>query len=155
MPAKKADRAASKPARPRAEASNARVKSVSDNSSEIVKEAALLLDDELAAGILAARQVQKRFQAERRVDPADFKEAVQQLQTHAHEVVNQFSNKISEASSRENVELLQRLVNNSHDLLDLTVELLNTGAELADQLAQSPTLQKKDAKPKQDNRSGQ
>jgi hypothetical protein len=92
--------------------------------------------------------VQKRFQAERRVDPADFREAVQQLQTHAHEVVNQFSDKISEASSRENVELLQRLVNNSHDLLDLTVELLNTGAELADQLAQSPTLQKKDAKPK-------
>ena len=145
MPAKKAERAASKP---RAEASKARVKSVSDSSSEIVKEAALLLDDELAAGILAAKQVQKRFQAERRVDPADFREAVQQLQTHAHEVVNQFSNKISEASSRENVEILQRLVNNSHDLLDLTVELLNTGAELADQLAQSSTLQKKDAKPK-------
>ena len=145
MPAKKADRAGSKP---KAAASNARVKSVSDNSSQIVKEAALLLDDELAAGILAAKQVQKRFQAERRVDPADFREAVQQLQTHAHEVVNQFSNKISEASSRENVEILQRLVNNSHDLLDLTVELLNTGAELADQIAQSPTLQKKDAKPK-------
>lgn len=148
MPAKKGNRAGSKPARPRAEASNARVKSVSDSSSQIVKEAALLLDDELAAGILAAKQVQKRFQAERRVDPADFKEAVQQLQTHAHEVVNQFSEKIAEASSRENVELLQRLVNNSHDLLDLTVELLNTGAELADQLAQSQTLQKKDAKPK-------
>jgi len=146
MPAKKGNRAGSKPARPK-EASNARVKSVSDNSSQIVKEAALLLDDELAAGILAAKQ-EKRFQAERRVDPADFREAVQQLQTQAHEVVNQFSNKISEASSRENVELLQRLVNNSHDLLDLTVELLNTGAELADQLAQSQTLQKKDAKPK-------
>lgn len=147
MPAKKSNRAGSKP-RPKAEASNARLKSVSDSSSQIVKEAASLLDDELAAGILAAKQVQKRFQAERRVDPADFKEAVQQLQTHAHEVVTQFSNKISEASSRENVELLQKLVNNSHDLLDLTVELLNTGAELADQLAQSPTLQKKDAKPK-------
>ena len=147
MPAKKSNRAATGPARPRADASNARVKSVGDSSSQIVKEAALLLDDELAAGILAAKQVQKRFRAERRVDPADFKEAVQQLQTHAHEVVSQFSEKISEASSKENVELLQKLVNNSHDLLDLTVELLNTGAELADQLAQS-NLQKKDVKPK-------
>lgn len=148
MPAKKGNRAASKPDKPKGGASTERLKSVSDSSSQIVKEAALLLDDELAAGILAAKQVQKRFRSERRVDPADFKEAVQQLQTHAHEVVNQFSNKINEASSRENVELLQRLVNNSHDLLDLTVELLNTGAELADQLAQSPALQKKDAKPK-------
>src|SRR4029079_3234959 len=52
------------------------------------------------------------------------------------------------------VEILQRLVNNSHDLLDLTVELLNTGAELADQLAQS-NLQKKNGKPKWDNRSVQ
>ncbi|HJY27193.1 MAG TPA: hypothetical protein VJ306_04090 [Pyrinomonadaceae bacterium] len=147
MPAKKGNRAASKTDRPKSARSNGRVKSVSDSSSQIVKEAASLLDDELAAGILAAKQMQKRFRSERRVDPADFKEAVQQLQTQAHEVVNQFSSKISEASSRENVELLQRLVNNSHDLLDLTVELLNTGAELADQLAQS-NLQKKDAKPK-------
>jgi hypothetical protein len=144
MPAKKGNRAAAKTDRPK---NGGRIKSVSDSSSQIVKEAASLLDDELAAGILAAKQVQKRFRSERRVNPADFKEAVQQLQTHAHEVVNQFSNKISEASSRENVELLQRLVNNSHDLLDLTVELLNTGAELADQLAQS-NLQKKDVKPK-------
>ena len=147
MPAKKGNRAASKTDRPKGGASTARVKSVSDSSSQIVKEAALLLDDELAAGILAAKQMQKRFRSERRVDPADFKEAVQQLQTQAHEVVNQFSSKISEASSRENVEILQRLVNNSHDLLDLTVELLNTGAELADQLAQS-NLQKKNGKPK-------
>lgn len=148
MPAKKSKRAGDSKPRPKAEATKARLKSVGESSSQIVKEAALLLDDELAAGILAAKQVQKRFQSERRVDPADFKEAVQQLQTHAHEVVNQFSSKISEASSRENVELLQKLVNNSHDLLDLTVELLNTGAELADQLAQSSSPQKKDAKPK-------
>src|SRR5690349_21648794 len=100
MPAKKGNRATAKTDRPKGGGSNGRVKSVSDSSSQIVKEAASLLDDELAAGILAAKQVQKRFQSERRVDPADFKEAVQQLQTHAHEVVNQFSNKISEASSR-------------------------------------------------------
>ena len=126
----------------------AQVKRISDNSSQIVKQAALLLDDELAAGILTAKQMQERFQKERRVDPSDFKETLQRLQTQAHEVVNQLNSKISEASSKENVELLQRLIDNSHDLLDLTVEMLNTGAELADQLAQSDVLKKKDVKPK-------
>lgn len=148
MPAKKANQSTSKP-KPKTETSGPRrtatresSSKIVESSSQIVREAALLLDAELASGILAAKQVQQRFQRERRVDPADFKEAVQQLQAQAHEVVNQLSNKITEASSSENVDLLQKLVNNGHDLLDLAVQMLNTGAELADQLAQSPLLQK-------------
>lgn len=38
----------------------------------IVQDAAALLDEELAAGIVAAKQVQKRFRKERRIDPQDF-----------------------------------------------------------------------------------
>jgi hypothetical protein len=148
MPATRANRSSAKQTKPKADSSAAQLKKISDSSSQIVKEAASLLDDELAAGILTAKQMQKRFQRERRIDPGDFKETVERLRTQAHEAVNQFSSKISEASSRENVQLLQRLINNGHDLLDLTVEMLNTGAELADQLAQSDLLKKKDAKPK-------
>src|SRR5688572_10493642 len=96
------------------------LKRISEGSSQIVKEAASLLDDELAAGILTAKQVQQRFQKERRVDTGDFKETVERLRTQAHEAVNQFNSKLSEASSKQNVELLQRLIDNSHDLLDLT-----------------------------------
>lgn len=138
---------ATRPKKPKTD-SVAQVKKIGDNSSQIVKQAASLLDDELAAGIVTAKQVQERFQKERRVDPSDFKETVQRLQTQAHEAVNQLNSKVSEASSKENVELLQRLIDNSHDLLDLAVEMLNTGAELADQLGQSDVLKKKDAKPK-------
>lgn len=125
-----------------AEATTARAGEITDNSSEIVKEAASLLEEEVAAGIVAAKRVQQRLQNERRVDPADFKDSVTRLQTQAHDVVNQFSSQLSDAKLKENVELLQRLVSNSHDLVDLAVEMLNTNAELADQLARSELLNK-------------
>lgn len=133
-----------------AEATTARAGEITDNSSEIVKEAASLLEEEVAAGIVAAKRVQQRLQNERRVDPADFKDSVTRLQTQAHDVVNQFSSQLSDAKLKENVELLQRLVSNSHDLVDLAVEMLNTNAELADQLARSELLNKTPATTKSD-----
>jgi predicted lactoylglutathione lyase len=139
-------RTAGTPSKP--SASSERFKQISKNSSQIVKDAAVLLDDEIAAGIVAAKQMQRRFQKERRVDPGDFKEAVQQFQVHAHEVVDQLNSRVSDMGSKENQELLRRLVNNSHDLLDLTVEVFNMGAELADQLVQSKVPRKQNA-PKQ------
>jgi hypothetical protein len=118
------------------------IKQISKVSSQIVKDAALLLDEEIAAGIVAAKQMQRRFQKERRIDPSDFKDAIQQFQAHAHEVVNQLNESISEMGSRENQEIMRRLVSRGHDLLDLTVEVFNMGAELADQLVQSKVPKK-------------
>ena len=135
-----------------ASADTARVGAVAEESSQIVKEAASLLEDEVAAGIVAAKKVQQRMQNERRVDPADFRDSVTRLQTQAHDVVNQFSSQLSDAKLKENVELLQRLVSNSHEMVDLAVEILNTNAELADQLARSELLRKTDVNLKKDAR---
>ena len=153
MAAPKAKRYAStKATTPRAGSGSERLEQISKGSSQIVKDAAVLLDEEIAAGIVAAKQMQSRFQKERRVDPSDFKEAVQQFQLHAHEVVNQLNSRVSDMGSQENQDLLRRLVSNSHDLLDLTVEVFNMGAELADQLAQSKIPKKQNA-PKQAKRN--
>src|ERR1700686_3376613 len=121
----------------RADAGSVRLQQISKGSSQIVKDAAALLDDEMAAGILAAKQMQQRFQKENRIDPTDFRDALQKFQGHAHEVVNQLNGKLSEAGAQENAELIRHFVTNTHDLLDLTVELVNTGAEIADRLVQS------------------
>jgi len=48
-----------------------------------VKDAAALLDEELAAGIQAAQQVQQRFRKQGRIDPADFSDALQRFQADA------------------------------------------------------------------------
>jgi hypothetical protein len=155
MAATRAKRSVSRRATTTAKSDNGSeaIKRISKGASQIVQDAAVLLDEEIAAGIVAAKQMQRRFQKERRVDPSDFKEAVQQFQVHAHEVVNQLNSRVSDMGSQENQELLRRLVSNSHDLLDLTVEVFNMGAELADQLVQSKVPKKRNVT-KQAKRKG-
>ena len=123
-------------------ARSARLKQISKSSSQIVKDAAVLLDEELASGIVAAKQVQQRFQKERRINPGDFKDALTRFQGDAHDVVNLLNDQFAELRSDENAELVKRFTGNAHSLLDLVVELVSTSAEIADQLAKS-NLQKK------------
>lgn len=126
-------------------ARSARLKQISKSSSQIVRDAAGLLDEELASGIVAAKQVQQRFQKERRINPGDFKDALTRFQGDAHDVVNLLNDQFAEMRSDENAELVKRFTGNAHSLLDLVVELVNTSAEIADQLAKS-NLQKKPGK---------
>jgi hypothetical protein len=117
-----------------------RFEEVSKNSAQIVKDAAALLDEELAAGIQAAKQVQQRFRKEGRIDPADFSDALQRFQADAHEVIALLNDRLNEMRSQENFEVVQKLVERSHDLVDVAVELVNGSAEIANQLANSPRV---------------
>jgi hypothetical protein len=125
-------------------ARSARFKQISKGSSQIVRDAAVLLDDEIASGILAAKQMQQRFQKQRRIDPSDFKDALKRFQGDAHEVVNLLNDQFAELRSEENAQLVGRFTSNAHNLLDLVVELAKMGAEIADQVAQS-NLPKKES----------
>ena len=121
-------------------AASGRFEQVSKSTSQIVKDAAALLDEELAAGIVAANQVQRRFRKEGRIDPADFSNALQRFQADAHEVITLLNDRLSEMRSEENFAVVKNLVNRSHDMVDLAVEMVNSSAEIATQLANSPIV---------------
>jgi len=121
---------------PSAGANARRIKQISRASAQIVQEAAALLDEEVAAGIVAAKKMQTRFEKERRIDPADFKEALQRFQSDAHEVVNLLNEQLAELRTDENAAIVERLVSNTHGLLDLAVGLVNMGADIANQVVQ-------------------
>lgn len=120
-----------------ANARSERFKQISKSSSQIVRDAAVLLDEEIAAGIVAAKQMQQRFQKERRIDPEDFRSLVQKFQKDAHEVVNLFSDQIAELRSKENAELVDNLVRRAHDALDLATEVFVMSADIAAKAVQS------------------
>src|SRR5215467_12958356 len=121
----------------RRSANSGRFEEVSKSTAQIVKDAAALLDEELAAGVKAAKQVQQRFRKEGRIDPADFADALQRFQADAHEVIALLNDRLNEMRSDENFQLVKKLVDRSHDLVDVAVELVNSSAELANQLANS------------------
>jgi len=114
-----------------------RFKQINVSSARIVEDAAALLNEEVAAGILAAKQVQGRFQKERRIDPGDFKQALEKFQGDAHQVVNLLFDQITGLGSETNTDVAKRLLHNAHDVVDFAVQLVNMGAEIADQLARS------------------
>jgi hypothetical protein len=121
-------------------AKSGRLEEVSKSTAQIVKDAAALLDEELAAGITAAKQVQQRFRKEGRIDPADFGDALQRFQADAHEVIALLNDRLNEMRSDENYQVVKKLVDRSHDLVDVAVELVNGSAEIANQLANSPVV---------------
>ena len=116
-----------------------RIKNASKSVTNIVKDAADILDEEVASGIIAARQVQERFKKENRIDPKDFESALQKFNADAHEVLTMVGKQIDELSSRENSEMTKRLMGRTHDVLDLAIEMVNTGAGLANELLQKNT----------------
>ena len=123
--------------RPVSENNGGRFDQIGATTSKIVMDAAALLDEEVAAGIVAAKRVQERFQKERRIEPADFGTVLQRFQSDAHDILNTLNDQFIRLRSPENDELIGRLLKNTHDVLDLAVGMVNTGAEIASQLAQS------------------
>src|SRR5689334_17495096 len=95
---------------------------VAEGSAQIVKDAAALLDEELSAGILAAKQVQQRFQKEKRLDASDFKDPLAKFQSDAHELVAQLSHQVEQLGSKENAELANRLLRHTHDMVDVAAD---------------------------------
>ncbi len=142
MPRSKAQKTAQRPeaGRKGKSAATGRFEEVSKSTAQIVKDAAALLDEELAAGIVAANQVQQRFRKEGRVDPRDFSNALQRFQTDAHEVITLLNERLDEMRSQENFDVVKKLVNRSHDMVDVAVELVNSSAEIANQLANLPIV---------------
>lgn len=142
MPRSKAENTAqrSNPNPNRKGADSGRFDRISKSTAQIVKDAAALLDEELAAGIVAANQVQQRFRKEQRVDPGDFSQALQRFQADAHEVITLLNDRLNDMRSQENFDLVKNLVNRSHDMVDMAVEMVNSSAEIATKLANSPIL---------------
>jgi hypothetical protein len=118
---------------------SARLKNASRSVTNIVQDAAAILDEEVASGIIAARQVQDRFKKENRIDPKDFASALEKFNADAHEVLTLLGKQIDELRTKENVDLTHRLLDRTHDVLDLSVEMVNIGANLANDLIQKNT----------------
>ena len=116
-----------------------RVQEMGDSTARVVQEAAALLDEEVAAGIVAAKKVQQRFQSERRVDSADFKEALQRFQSDGHQIIDELNRQVVEMQSSRNAELRDRLIQRTHDLLDLMVGFVHVAADIANQLGEATT----------------
>jgi hypothetical protein len=120
--------------RNRGRGKHARSARVFGQGAELVRQAASILDQEMAVGVTAAKAVQQRLDREQKIDPADFRNALQRFQGEAHALVNSLNAQLAQDKLPQNVELAKRYITRANDLIDLTVGVVTTSSELANDL---------------------
>lgn len=116
-------------------------------TSEVVQRAAAVLEEELAVGVVAAKEIGERFRAERRFDEATFMDAVERLQRDAHEVVRVASDRVEDLRSDNTQELIQRFMADAHVAIDAFVNLVALVPDMVNQLAETTNATRASDKP--------
>lgn len=113
-----------------------------ERTSEVVRQAASILEEEIAAGIVAARQVEKKLLKEDRFNANDFENVVQRFRNDAHSVVNMISDRVGEFRSGESDDLVQRFQKDGHEIVDTVMNLLNIAPEILTRLTRTEGTKK-------------
>jgi hypothetical protein len=111
-------------------------------SAELVRSAAFVLDQEMAIGITAAQAVQQRVASEKRIDPADFRDAMQRFQSDAHDIVTSLEGQLAGSKLPQNIDLAKRFITRAGDMVDLAVGIVTTSAELANEFIHTNSIRK-------------
>src|SRR5262249_60272680 len=105
--------------------------------ADVLRAAAVILDEEMVVGISAAKAMQQRIAKEGKIDPVDFKEAMQRFQADAHDIISSLNGQLSGKRLSSNAEIAKQFVERANDMVDLTVGLVTTSAQLANDLIQT------------------
>ena len=133
MPSKKKTRAASVASEPRS------LDELGKTASQVVQEAAAVLEEELAAGLIAARNVSQRLAKEQRFETEDFADALKRFRATGHQLIEMARGRLTDLRTDETQDLLQRFLTDAQGGLDTLVDLIGAGPELANRFVKNST----------------
>jgi hypothetical protein len=113
------------------------LEALGNTASQVIQEAAAVLEEELAAGLIAARKVSERLKNEQRVEKADFEEALKRFRSTGHELIGIARSRLDDLRSDSTNELLQRFLTDAQGALDVVVDLASVGPELVNGIIKS------------------
>jgi hypothetical protein len=112
-----------------------RLGSAAEGASKAVRQAATVLEGELASGLSGVRRIEARFSSERRVEPKEFDEVLQRLRVNVHEFIDLAAGRIADLRSDEVQNLSKRLTTDAHDLFDTMINLVGLAPDVINRLA--------------------
>jgi hypothetical protein len=104
------------------------------SASAAVRQAASVLERELAAGLAGVRKVETRFTKERRVDPGEFDAVLERFRSNAHELIDVTSARVVELGSDDVADLSKRLTRDAHDLFDVALDMFKLAPDAINRL---------------------
>jgi hypothetical protein len=120
--------------RKRAQDKSERLKAAAEQTSTAVRDAASVLESELAIGLAGVRKIERRLTEERRVDRAEFDNLLERFRTDVHEFIDVGSARIADLQSPEANDLSQRLTADAHELSDTMISMLAVAPQIIDRL---------------------
>jgi hypothetical protein len=100
------------------------------DASEAVRQAASVLEKELAAGVSGFQRLGARVVKERRVDQEAFDEVLGRLRLNAKEFVGVAANRVGDLRSEDVQELAQQFSTHAQDLLDTVISMVSIAPDM-------------------------
>lgn len=97
---------------------------VSRSVSDVVKQAASILQRELADHSGRATTMQQKYASTKRVDPNEFKALSDRVRQDVHDLIAMAGDMFTELRTDEVQSLVSRMANDAHDVVDTTMNLV-------------------------------
>lgn len=113
-----------------------RARSLSDQASATVRQAADVLEQELAAGLDEARRLQKKLTDQRRIEPGDLDEVSARVRGNAHLLIDMVSERFADLGTDEVQELGQRFAKDARGAFDALLDLVEAAPDVVNKLVE-------------------
>jgi hypothetical protein len=110
------------------------------STSDIIQKAAVILEEEVAAGIMAAKEVERSMRENGDVRSEAFDDVMVRLRRDAHVIVNIIGEQVDQVRSEEFDELSQRFQKDAHEVVDLFLNVVGNAPGIIDRLLQSANI---------------
>lgn len=113
-----------------------RLRSIGEQTSAVVREAADVLEQELAGGLDEARRLQQQFTERRRVEPGDLDELAARVRRNGHDLIDVVSERLAEMEAEDVRELSDRFTKDAHEILNAVMDLVDLAPGLINKMAE-------------------
>jgi len=107
------------------------------STSDIIQKAASILEEEVAAGIVAAKEVERHMREDGDFRSDEFGDIMQRLRRDAHDMVNIISEQVDNFRSSEFDHLGKRFQKDAHDAVDIMLNVMNVAPDIINRLLQT------------------
>lgn len=104
-------------------------------ASNAVRQAAAVLEGELASGLVGIRRMQERFTGDRHVDQSEFNAVLEQLRTNAHDLIALAAGRVADLRSDDVQDLSQRFTADAHEVVDTLTGLVGLAPDIINRLS--------------------
>ena len=118
------------------------IESIAQSSANIIRKAASILEEEVSAGVAAARQVENSLTGKQEFSAKDFGSTVSRFRKDAHDIVNLIGNSLKDsekgtlASKKESdADKAGNFQTSAHEIVDLVMNLVDNAPDIVEKIS--------------------